>query len=427
MDNNIQGRIDDYLDQVFGPYEESPTVAELRLEIRHDLLERLNDLIGAGVGDEVAYAQVISSVGDIEEMIKDLAAQDRAYDEGPHTGEPDQSGKPDQSGGAAVPDGDTRAASEPPHHAEPEGPAESIPEGRTPGQTWDSGQRTGQDGTAQGQSDVFDDLASSVADAVSLGLDAARTQFSWAMKQAEEALNRAGVWNDNYRRARERQRERQTERERRWERRWQNRKMSFAASDMRGADFRNQDLPNTSFVASSMRGANFTGATLTGSSFTSSDLRGAAFNQADLTRTDLTACSLRDAQFERTILAGATMTCSDIRNVYFVGADLRDLRATYADLRGAQFNDCVLDGASFGGADLRGARFDGLVLTGVSFDRANLSETSFRGSTLHHVSFHHISRKSVMSMIFADTVMDRATYLSLQTAGYTPQGIHVED
>ncbi|MDR2974282.1 MAG: hypothetical protein LBV00_06160, partial [Propionibacteriaceae bacterium] len=76
--SNMQDRIDEYLDQSFGPYEDSPAVADLRIEVRHDLIERLADLLERQVPEEVAYAQVIASVGDMNATIRELAGVDQA-------------------------------------------------------------------------------------------------------------------------------------------------------------------------------------------------------------------------------------------------------------------------------------------------------------------------------------------------------------
>jgi len=444
MDNNVQGRIDDYLDQVFGPYEDSPRVSELRIEVRHDLLERLNDLTEHGVADEVAYAQVISSMGDIGSTIKELT---RDYGDNKFTRAPDQGGgssdveltrdygdskfthAPEHAmeedtvaGEKPVPEARDNSTSEPTSPTkestpEPEGPADQIPDGEAPGEEW----------TAPPYwSGPYSDLASDVADAVSVGLDTARTQLNWALKQAEEALKRAGRWNDRTRERWDRANERANERMQRATDR-ANRRMSFAASDLRNSDFHGQDLPGSSFTASDMRNSDFSSARLAGSSFRASDLRNARFDQADLTDANLNSCSLRNGQFERTNLTGASLAYSDMRNACFVGAALRGTRATWADLRNTRFNDCVIEGADFSGSDLRAACFDGLSLVDVVFNLANLADASFRGSTLHRVSFHHVSRKSVTLIVFDDTIMDRATYMSLRSSGYEPQGVRVED
>ncbi|MCL2735983.1 MAG: pentapeptide repeat-containing protein [Propionibacteriaceae bacterium] len=398
MDNNVQERIDDYLDQVFGPYEDSPTVAELRIEVRHDLLERLADLIDHGVGDEVAYAQVVSSVGDIGITIRELAEQDRADEQ-------------DQAAEEGSSTGSTTEGT----NGEPQGPASSIPESDAPGATWSEQERPAD------APPTYADWTAAVADLVTTGLQQAREQFTSAMRQAEEALNQAGVTPDDIRHGRNR------DWQRRWERTERHTRTSFASSNMRGADFSHQQLPNATFASSNLPGANFSSADLAGASFRASNLRNADFTQANLSGANLNACSLRNVQFERANLTGASLTCSDMRNSVFTGVCFKGTKATYADLRSATFSDCLMEGATFTGSDLRMARFDGLALTDITFDMANLALASFRGSTLRHVSFRFVSRQCVQKIVFEDTVMDQITYLSLRTSGCTPSGVRVEN
>jgi len=422
MDNNVTGRIDDYLDQVFGPYEDSPTVAELRLEIRHDLLERLTDLTEHGVGDEVAYAQVISAVGDIEPMIRDLVEQDRAEE----TGEPSATPEPEATP-PTTPDvppaaqfGSPDPASQP-SQPEPEGPAGTIPDGDTPGTAWRPGS-AGEDG--------YEDW-SAVADAVAAGLDSVRTQVSGALQQVEDALNRAGLgyWTTAVRHERDRQRDR--ERDRDWAGRWRQEerfsRISYAASNLRGADFHGQQMPGSNFAASSMRGSDFSGAVLTGSKLASCDLRNSNFTGADLSGSNLASCSLRGAQFDRANLTEVKLTSSDLRHVAFTGTNLTRVRANFADLRGTTFADTALEEATFTGSDLRGATFNGLALNAVRFDMANLTEATFRGCRLTGVSFHHVPARTLASIVFEDTTIDQATLLSMRSTGYVPQGVRVEN
>ncbi|MCL2483000.1 MAG: pentapeptide repeat-containing protein [Propionibacteriaceae bacterium] len=439
MDNNVPERIDDYLDQVFGPYEDSPTACELRIEIRHDLLERLSDLIGHGIGDEVAYAQVISSVGDIDAMVRELAEQDRAADAGAggtgcepeglsHTlpggaaeGQAWASDQPQGTGTEATGSNIPRAASAGFGSSSTDAPGASSSGPDSPGSEAPGTDSTGRDSTGRTDGEPpYTDWSEAIADMVAQGLEQARDQISGAMRQVEDALNQAGMRNDRYRHNHARD----------WERRWardeRRNRMSYAASDLRGGDFRNQNLADSSFNASSMRNSNFCGSVLTRCTFRASDLRNCDFSNTDLTGGNLNACSLRGAIFDHTNLTDASLSASDMRSVRFVGASLAGARAAYADLRQAVFSDCAMDQADFSGADLRDARFDGLALTGVTFDRANLSDTSFRGSTLHNVSFHFISRKSAQSIVFEDTVMDQATYMSLRASGHNPQGVRVE-
>ena len=403
MDNNVQERIDDFLDEVFEPYEDCPTVAELRIEVRHDLLERLDDLIEQGVGEEVAYAQVIAMVGDLRATVEEFAEKDRAYDEGRIGGFTPLSGTQDPQ------------PSPEPKPQEPTGSADHIPTGEAPGETYTGSK------PRSGRTSSSEDWASGVAEAMAAGLDSVISQVSSAFAKVEEALGDAGVvavFSDENLSARIQD----------WQKRWKNAdsRLTFAASDLRGGDFTGQDLTNSTFVAADLRKSDFSGVDLTGSSFKAADLRGAVFNQANLTRANLSTCSLPEAQFARANLTDAVLSHSDMRRIEFLGCTFAGVRAKYADFRNSRFSDCRISNSDFTGADLRKASFDGLCLEDVNFSMANLTQTSFRGSTLRNVNFRNVPRKVAAAIIFEDTTMDQNSYNSLRARGCIPQSVRVE-
>jgi len=413
MENTVQERIDDYLDQAFGPYEDSPTVSELRIEVRHDLLERLNDLLEHGVGSELAYAQVISSVGDIEATIREFAEKDRVLDEEISQPSPDQPAADE----APPVSGFQPTAQQPvrePTPEEPAGPAHQIPDGEAPGASWQE-----QTETPDSASNKPEDWVSSVITAVTDGLDSVLTEVSSALENVGGSFIHIGLWND----------ETLKERTREWEQRWgQGSKVRVTfATDLKGGDFTGQDLSKRTWVAATIRRADFTGADLTSSSFKTSDLRKSVFNQANMTGISMVACSVRDCQFERTNLSEAVLSTCDMRRISFIGCNLRGVRAKFSDFRAATFNDCAMDGANFTGADMRRVCFDGLSLNSVNFSMSNLTEASFKGATLRNVNFHHVSRRVVAAIVFDDTVVDSATLRSLRASGHNPQGIRLED
>jgi uncharacterized protein YjbI with pentapeptide repeats len=431
MDHNVSSRIDDYLDQVFGAWEDHPSVAELRLEVRHDLLDHLRDLTERGVGDEVAYARVISGLGDIGATIRQLADQDQADLPAQREAAPEQP--------AAVAD-PTPVPPPPSPPDEPTGPAEDLPAGDTPGTAWRAGD-TDQATTDQATDDdaaAPPDWLSAVSDAVNAGLETARTQIADALGMVEDALIATG-WTAGWSaHPTEGEAGADTEagatpgadtapgaRYRNWSSRRSG--ISFAATDLRGADFSGQQLPQASFAAAQLRNATFEGAHLPGANLRACDLRGANFTRTDLTGANLSSSSLRGAQWDHTGLARAVLTTCDLRAARFTGASLAGVRARYTDLRQARFADCALDGADFSCADLREANFDGLALRDVNFTMANLTRASFVGSTLRSVNFRHVARRAVAEMRFQDTVVDQTTYLSLRASGHHPTGLRVEN
>ncbi|MDR1442024.1 MAG: pentapeptide repeat-containing protein [Bifidobacteriaceae bacterium] len=176
----------------------------------------------------------------------------------------------------------------------------------------------------------------------------------------------------------------------------------FNASVLRNADLRGVMVEQGNFKASQLRGADFTDAVLRGASFKASDLTDAIFDGADLT--------------------GADLASANAKNGSFKGTNLTYARLSHAALRNADLSSAVLVGTQIKFADLRGALFDGNTLTGVAFDGANLTGASFRGTSLTHVSFRHVSRRSVGSMAFGGTTMDRLTYTLLTANGGRPSG-----
>ncbi len=118
----------------------------------------------------------------------------------------------------------------------------------------------------------------------------------------------------------------------------------FVASDLRGHDFRGQDLSGAIFTASDLRGALFTNANLEGAVFTGCDLRGA----------HLSGANLKGARFEGDDMRGTALTNSCLVNAKIVGNDLDQADFTGAVLVGAQ-----LVSNDMGGTTTSGARFDG--------------------------------------------------------------------
>lgn len=65
-------KINSYVKNLFTPYEKHKSVAELKHDLLIDLNEKFNDLIINGEDERVAYTKTINSIGDIEEMLKEM-------------------------------------------------------------------------------------------------------------------------------------------------------------------------------------------------------------------------------------------------------------------------------------------------------------------------------------------------------------------
>ncbi|OHD54686.1 MAG: hypothetical protein A2Y33_02585 [Spirochaetes bacterium GWF1_51_8] len=68
----MKERISSYVDEVFAPYENVKSVDELKAELLADLQERYSELKEEGNDDETALSKTIESVGDIEEIVREL-------------------------------------------------------------------------------------------------------------------------------------------------------------------------------------------------------------------------------------------------------------------------------------------------------------------------------------------------------------------
>jgi BTB/POZ domain-containing protein KCTD9 len=66
-------KIKSYLDEVFKPYENSKIVQELKEELLTDLVEKYDDLINDGYGQENSYQKTVNSIGDISEIIESIS------------------------------------------------------------------------------------------------------------------------------------------------------------------------------------------------------------------------------------------------------------------------------------------------------------------------------------------------------------------
>lgn len=73
-------KLNQYLNNVFAPYEGVKSVAELRADLLSDLQERFRELQAEGKDDETAFAMTIDSIGDIEQTIQEMANLSRSLE-----------------------------------------------------------------------------------------------------------------------------------------------------------------------------------------------------------------------------------------------------------------------------------------------------------------------------------------------------------
>ncbi len=77
----MENKLEKYLDQLFVPYENINSVRELREELHLDLQDKFNDLKSKGYDDDTAYNMTIDSIGDISEIINNIAAKTKELHE----------------------------------------------------------------------------------------------------------------------------------------------------------------------------------------------------------------------------------------------------------------------------------------------------------------------------------------------------------
>jgi len=239
------------------------------------------------------------------------------------------------------------------------------------------------------------------------------------------------------------------------------------AGDMRGWDFRNQDLAGARLDRGSrLEGAKWEGAkvqgalffvnNLAGTDFRFTDVRKVRFSASVLDGSDFTEADLSGAEFSETSLVGVRFDRGQLSKARFVRADLRGASFTGADLRGADFVFSEsLVGTDFSGADIVGADFSyatgdgftveqlrstrsyqernlsGVVFEGVEFpgidfsdfrlaggdfNRANLVGANLSGSDLTGVSFLYAE---IANLNLSDAVVRRANFNNADSQGFT--------
>ena len=114
---------------------------------------------------------------------------------------------------------------------------------------------------------------------------------------------------------------------------------------------------NNNFANMDLRGWNFKGQNLTGANFAGADLEGACFIDAILV----------NANFEGTNLKGADFSCANVWS--------------------ANFNETNCQNALFLSANLTEARFEGADLDGASFAQANLTEANLQDTNIITAEF----------------------------------------
>ena len=73
----MRDKIEAYIEELFGKAPNTPQTRDLKEEILSNTLEKYEDLLASGTDEESAYKSAISSIGDIDELIKEYAGDSR--------------------------------------------------------------------------------------------------------------------------------------------------------------------------------------------------------------------------------------------------------------------------------------------------------------------------------------------------------------
>lgn len=74
----VNNKFKSYLDRIFSTVVETEESINLKDEILGDMLEKYNDLVEGGMDGERAYAKVITSFGDLDEIISELERREKS-------------------------------------------------------------------------------------------------------------------------------------------------------------------------------------------------------------------------------------------------------------------------------------------------------------------------------------------------------------
>ena len=72
----MNSKIKNYVEVLFSDIPRSKKANELKEELLSNMSERFDDYIGDGKTENQAYSLVISSLGDIDEMLEDVMPND---------------------------------------------------------------------------------------------------------------------------------------------------------------------------------------------------------------------------------------------------------------------------------------------------------------------------------------------------------------
>ena len=73
-------KLTNYLNDIFAPFDEVKSVAELKADLHTDLQERFRELKAEGKDDETAFEMTIDSIGDIEQTVQEVANLSRSLE-----------------------------------------------------------------------------------------------------------------------------------------------------------------------------------------------------------------------------------------------------------------------------------------------------------------------------------------------------------
>lgn len=205
------------------------------------------------------------------------------------------------------------------------------------------------------------------------------------------------------------------------------RQVSFAASQLPGAIFREANLNGISFNGADLTGADFSNARFHTCDFAGAQLGGASFDDVKSAyNTSFEGARLEYATFRGAYLQMVNLNKALLHGVDFAGATFDNGSMEYASIEGASFR-----GATFHSVKLRGSNWSGFDLSGVKLLGVDLRDADLTNAILSGASFRS-QLKNVTDMRGTDlrgayvTNVDWGTIL-VDCRTRFPDGIRMED
>lgn len=143
------------------------------------------------------------------------------------------------------------------------------------------------------------------------------------------------------------------------------------------------------------------------------DLRNSKLKHITVNDPKFNCSDLRGSDFSDSYIKNSSFKSCDLQDAICDGADLSAAKLTTSYLRKSNFQGSILNNADFTSCDLSGACFDNLIFIGTILKHSRLKETSYKNAVFHNVYFKWAEVKKT---IFDGAAMDKLTYATLKNS-----------